>query len=154
MKYLQISTMVLFAFFNLQCTTTNKKNAIEKPNEIINKKENIQKITLEEITRGSRRSVEITDLSKNVEINGTNRSTKMRVEDWNTMQNTALKISLENINSYPSPTTERFHDGAMAATIKITSKDGKLYESQSFDTGKPPKELAALYNLLSSDFKN
>jgi hypothetical protein len=48
-----------------------------------------------------------------------------------------------------APSQKRFHDGAAAANLTIAYK-GKTYESQSFDDGNPPAEIAALVNEATS----
>ena len=152
MNYVKWLGMGLIALSTLQCEaqkieSSNKNTVVKKSID-----KNISKIELIEITRGTNRSIEVQSNSKNIQINGVATQSKMTNDNWTKLKSTANSLSLEKINSYAAPTTDRYHDGALAATIKITTASGQVYESQSFDSGKPPKELVALYNLLAPDF--
>ena len=152
MNYVKWLGMGLIALSTLQCEAQNIENSTKNTVVKINNSNNISKIELTEMTRGTNRSIEILSNSKNTKINGVSTQSKISSDSWAKLNKEANSLSLEKLNSYAAPTTDRYHDGALAATIKITTASGQVYESQSFDAGKPPKELAALYNLLSPDF--
>lgn len=145
----KLPVLALISLITITSCTTNPSNMTSISQT---QTRGIAKIVLEEITRGSRRMAEFTPAVKNIEINGTASTGKMASADWKTLTSTASALELDKINTYQAPTTERFHDGALIALIKITATDGTVYESQSFDAGKPPKELAALYKILAADF--
>jgi hypothetical protein len=113
---------------------------------------NIQKIELEEMTRGSRRMVTITPSVKMVEINGKRTEIKTGNTEWNTLMKLVASQDLNKLESYPSPTTKRYHDGALSADLKITS-GGRTYSSQSFDSGTPPRPFSDLYFEVAKNFK-
>jgi len=62
------------------------------------------------------------------------------------------KINLESISTLKAPTEKRFYDGAAIGNLKITQNQ-KIYESQAFDNGFPPKEIEKLVNLLTDFVK-
>lgn len=70
-------------------------------------------------------------------------------KDWTELNHLVSGLDLMQIESWEAPTQQRFYDGARATTISITA-DGTTYNSQSFDEGKPPAQLEALYNYLES----
>lgn len=150
MNYVKWFGMGLIALSTLQCEAQKIGNSTK--NTVVKNNNNINKIELTEMTRGTNRSIEVLSNSKNTKINGVSTQAKINSDNWAKLSKEANSLSLEKLNSYASPTTDRYHDGALAATIKITTASGQVYESQSFDAGKPPKELAALYNLLAPDF--
>ncbi|TDX13645.1 hypothetical protein [Flavobacterium sp. S87F.05.LMB.W.Kidney.N] len=66
---------------------------------------------------------------------------------WNEIVTAFSKVNLDNLSSLKAPTDKRTYDGAAIGNLKIT-KDGKIYETQGFDNGFPPKEIEKLVNLL------
>ena len=152
MNYVKWLGMGLIALSTLQCEAQNIENSTKNTVVKINNSNNISKIELTEMTRGTNRSIEILSNSKNTKINGVSTQSKISSDSWAKLNKEANSLSLEKLNSYAAPTTDRYHDGALAATIKIKTASGQVYESQSFNAGKPTKELAALYKLLSPDF--
>jgi len=58
-------------------------------------------------------------------------------------------VDLENLPNLKAPSERRFHDGAAIGNFTIVYK-GKTYESQPFDDGNPPAEIAALVNEATS----
>ncbi|MGU3377576.1 hypothetical protein [Chryseobacterium sp. M5A1_1a] len=71
----------------------------------------------------------------------------MPPSEWENISKQAEVLDLSKISSLQSPTTGRYSDQALSATIIITS-NGITYTSASFDAGLPPKELEALYNTI------
>lgn len=150
MKHLTFLLVAALALNNINCTA-QKDNSTTGVNSK-SKKNMIQKVVLEEVTRGNRFSWELTPSAKISERNNVKTAQIMTETEWNRISTAAGNLDLSKINSYESPTTERFHDGAYAASITISS-GGKIYNSQSFDAGKPPKELAALYKEIKPGAK-
>ena len=70
-------------------------------------------------------------------------------KDWKELADLYKFVKLEEIPTYKGPTEKRFYDGAAIATFRITY-DGKTYESQGFDHGNPPIEIAGIVNKLVS----
>lgn len=123
-------------------TTTVQQQKIEK----------IEKIQLVERTRGFSKSIIVTPSSKESNINEEITNTKIAPAEWKTISQLARTIDLPKIAELKSPTTGRHSDQAMIASIIITS-DGKEYTSSDFDSGHPPKELEALYNVINGPEK-
>ena len=69
--------------------------------------------------------------------------------DWKALIVDFQKINLEGIPNLKSPTQKRFYDGAAIANLKITFK-GKIYETNGFDHGHPPAEIAKLVNKINT----
>src|SRR6476620_2045672 len=74
---------------------------------------------------------------------------KISDADWKQLVTAFQNLKLDEIPIYKAPSEKRFHDGAAIAGIKITYK-GKTYESQNFDHGNPPAEIAAFVNKITS----
>ena len=72
---------------------------------------------------------------------------------WNTLLNALNPIDIENISNLKAPSENRFFDGAAIANLKITY-NGKTYESQSFDHGNPPNDIAELVKVILSISEN
>ncbi|MBW8359444.1 MAG: hypothetical protein K0M63_06555 [Weeksellaceae bacterium] len=153
MIYIKTILLAATALVAIQCDAQKKAN--EKNSTVQTataSKMNIQKIELEEMTRGSRRMVTITPTVKMVEINGTKTEMKTGTTEWNTLMKLIPSQDLNKLASYPSPTTKRYHDGALSADLKITV-GGKTFSSQSFDSGVPPKPISDLYFEVTKNFK-
>lgn len=114
-------------------------------------KHQLNKIVLEEMTRGNRRMITITPSEKIIEINGVSKESQTSASEWETLVKLAQKQDLEKIDSYESPTTKRYHDGAMMASLKITA-NGNTYTSQGFDSGTPPAQFSDLYFAVAGHF--
>ena len=77
---------------------------------------------------------------------------KMDEAKWKEIVAEFEKINLESISTLKAPTEKRFYDGAAIGNLKITQNQ-KIYESQAFDNGFPPKEIEKLVNLLTDFVK-
>lgn len=154
MTYLKTGLLLALSLITLQCSAQKKKTENKDKTAVstVANRLNIQKIELEEMTRGSRRMVTITPTNKIVEINRQVKNEKMSAAEWNAIINHLSAEKLSGLGSYKSPTTKRFYDGAFSADLKITA-GGKVYNSQSFDSGTPPKEFAELYFAVAKNFK-
>lgn len=149
MKNYLIPIIISFVIFNSSCISQQNKdnqgnNSIKKANQL-----KVEKVELTEQTRGTNRLITFTSSSKISSLNGEITSSSITPEQWQNIYTQANLINLEKISTYESPTTGRFSDRALASSI-IISVDGKQYKSSSFDAGMPPKELEALYNVLTN----
>lgn len=63
------------------------------------------------------------------------------------------KVKLNDLNSYKAPTEKRFYDGAAIANLTVNYQ-GKVYNSQGFDHGNPPVEIAEFINKIVSFTEN
>lgn len=74
-------------------------------------------------------------------------------EDWERIAKIFKSIEVERISELEPPSKAFQFDGAAIARLKITM-DGKDYETQSFDHGNPPKEIAELVKEILSISEN
>lgn len=74
-------------------------------------------------------------------------------EDWNRIIKRLKPIKVENMSKLEPPSKDFQFDGAAMARLKITA-DGKDYETQSFDHGNPPKDIAELVKEILSISEN
>jgi len=63
------------------------------------------------------------------------------------------KINLDELADYKAPTEKRFNDGAAIANLTVNYQ-GKTYNSQGFDHGNPPAEIAVFVNKIVSFTEN
>lgn len=72
---------------------------------------------------------------------------------WDTIIQEFKKVDIENLENFKVPSKNHQFDGAKIASLKIT-KNNKVYQSQNFDHGNPPTEIAALVKEILSIAKN
>jgi hypothetical protein len=77
---------------------------------------------------------------------------KIPIADWNNLNSAIHELDLDSLSQLKAPTDKRLFDGAAIANLKIT-KQGKRYESQSFDHGYPPAEIEKIVNKMLSFVK-
>jgi hypothetical protein len=77
---------------------------------------------------------------------------KIPIADWKSLNMVIQELDLELLSQLKAPTEKRLFDGAAIANLKIT-KQGKTYESQSFDHGYPPAETEKIVNKILSFVK-
>ena len=63
------------------------------------------------------------------------------------------KVTLNELENYKGPTEKRFYDGAAIANLTVNYQ-GKVYNSQGFDHGNPPVEIAEFINKIVSFTEN
>ena len=141
----------------LAVTTTSciHKNNSENASSNITtavQQQKIEQVQLIERTRGFSRSIVVTPSSKASNINEEITNTKLSPAEWQAVSQLAGNIDLSKISDLKAPTTGRHSDRAMIASMIITS-GGKEYTSSDFDSGNPPKELEALYNVINGPKK-
>lgn len=126
------------------CANKNKKDNNEKKLTNTAKQQKIEKIQLTESTRGTNRNSIFTPINKITVLNGDSTKYTINPSEWDNISRQAEALDLSKISDLQSPTTDRYSDQALSATLIITS-GGTTYTSASFDSGNPPKELEALY---------
>ncbi len=77
---------------------------------------------------------------------------KLSTADWNSVILVVNELNLKMFSQMKAPTEKRLFDGAAIANLKIT-KQGKTFESQSFDHGYPPAETEKIVNKMLSFVK-
>jgi hypothetical protein len=87
------------------------------------------------------------NISVTQERKGEAKVTKLSEDDVKEIANLIKDIDLESMPDMKGPSEKRFYDGAAIANLKIT-RNGEMYESQSFDHGEPPAQLKKLIEKL------
>ncbi|AZA78145.1 hypothetical protein EG347_11775 [Chryseobacterium sp. G0186] len=150
MKAQSLLIITLLTLLNTNCTS-QQKTQIDKNNSTYNAKQlKIEKIELKEQTRGTRRFTTFTPTSKTVSLNDNVTTFSLSADEWKKITEQVDQIKLSTISNLQAPTSARFSDGALSASISITSGD-KIYTSSGFDSGVPPKELEKLYKIITTD---
>lgn len=147
MKSLILPISFIFLLININCNHQSKNESTSPKTESSSQQSKIEKIQLTEQTRGSNTIITYTPASKVSSYNGEESNSPMSASEWGKITKQAEAIDLSKISTLQSPTTDRYTDRALIATIIITS-NGTTYTSASFDSGKPPKELEELYNSI------
>lgn len=104
-------------------------------------------ITYEAKTRGS--SIQLNASSDGIlyKDNETSKEIKPTAEFWDEINILVKEMKLSKLSSFVPPKDDRFVDAALHATLNI-SVGNKIYQSQTFDHGNPPKELKPLLDKL------
>lgn len=142
-------TFIAFILLLISLSCMQKKQIANSENVSAQKNDQIgiEKIELSEQTRGTRRLISINHEALSVDLNGNKSTSKITNNDWLQIVEKVKQIDLEKLSTYPSLTTGRFSDAALASGISITAK-GKIYRSVEFDSDQPPVELKSLYELI------
>jgi hypothetical protein len=77
---------------------------------------------------------------------------RLSIADRKSLNIAIQELDLDSLSQLKAPTEKRLFDGAAIANLKIT-KQGKRYESQSFDHGYPPAEIEKIVNKMLSFVK-
>lgn len=147
-KYIICTSFILLATF------TGCNSQIKNDSNVNKTKENVEKQAIEKVeltrnTRGTNIRITYTPTTIIQEHNGETSNSAISSTQWNDIVAQAKLLDLKNIGEYKSPSTLRYSDRAMAATIRITS-GGTVYTSGSFDDGRPPAELESFYIKLTN----
>ncbi|WP_262149305.1 hypothetical protein [Chryseobacterium foetidum] len=128
----------------VSCNTSKEVGGKTNNDKTVAGKALIQSISLSESTRGTQRLFTITPGKVETNKNGAVESKILSDLEWKSVSEQTAELNLAEISTYPSPTTKRYSDAAMASVITI-EKDGKTYSSAEFDSGNPPQQLRDLY---------
>lgn len=148
MKQYALLLLSFFIFLNTSCISQHKndnKNNLKNNSSLL-------KIELKEQTRGTNRLITFTPNSKITSLNGDTTTSSLSTDEWRKITEQVSLIELSKVDTFSSPTTDRYSDKALASTITFFVKE-KEYVSSSFDAGAPPKELKSLYDLLMGNTK-
>ncbi len=148
MKILLTSIHIVLVLSSIHCQNQSKNGNMGKISTVNLQQKKIEKIELTEQTRGSRKIVTFTPTTKTASFNEEVSNSKISSSEWEDIASKAAALDLSKISTYEAPTTGRYSDRAMTATLVITS-NGTTYTSASFDSGHPPKELETLYKEIS-----
>ncbi|WP_131401749.1 hypothetical protein [Chryseobacterium sp. JM1] len=152
MNYKLLIALIPLVLSNMNCTSQQKGSSDTITSNGVQKKSRIQKIEITEQTRGTNRIITFTPGSRSTSVNGNVSADVLSASAWESIVKQAELIDLDKIASLKSPSEGRFGDRAFASTLLITADD-KIYESSTFDSGAPPKELESLYGELFKEIK-
>lgn len=114
----------------------------------------IKLVELSKVSRGYEEHISISPDSLHVSIDNhrgqkpaINFLRKVTAEEWTNLSNVISNLTLKDLPSLPSPTMKRASDGAMHATITITTADGKSY-AHGYDDENPHEALKPLLKQL------
>ncbi len=93
----------------------------------------------------------LVSVSKDRKVNPVSKA--ITSENWKQLNLLLDPINLDSISTLKAPTEARFYDGASIGKLEVT-KNGTVYESSSFDHGKPPMEIEALVKEILSLSEN
>lgn len=153
MNYKLLIALIPFVLCNINYTSQQKGSSDTITSNGVQKKSKIQKIEITEQTRGTNRIITFIPSTRNTSVNGNVSVDVLSAAAWESIVKQAEQIDLDQIASFRSSSEGRFGDRAFASTILITA-DGKVYESSTFDSGVPPKELESLYKELFKEIKS
>jgi hypothetical protein len=106
-------------------------------------------ITYQALSRGFYLSVEIQSNKMTIirERETLGDSYILSNQDFKEVAKLYQKIVLNDLAQYKAPTEKRFYDGAAIANLTVNYQ-GKIYNSQGFDHGNPPVEIADFINKI------
>ncbi|MDN3692593.1 hypothetical protein QWZ06_10045 [Chryseobacterium tructae] len=144
--FLTLGSIILI-ISTICCANRNKNGSNEEKSTNATQQQKIEKIQLTERTRGINRNSIFTPTYKITVYNDDSTKYAMNPSEWEQIARQAGALDLSKISSYKAPTTGRYSDRALSATLIITS-GGTAYTSAMFDAGYPPKELEGLYHTI------
>ncbi|MCK5443702.1 MAG: hypothetical protein KAJ23_17590 [Maribacter sp.] len=136
MKYLTMAFLVLS--MNSYCSGQNQDRTTQFS------------VTYKAATRGANFEYRITNERIAVNSKGLDQKNGERAittQERNEIIALINKINLSTIGTLIPPSNNSATDRALIASLKV-SKDGKMYESSSFDEGNPPKEIKPLIDKI------
>jgi hypothetical protein len=77
---------------------------------------------------------------------------RLSIADRKSLNIAIQELDLESLSQLKAPTDKRLFDGTAIASLKIM-KQGKTFETQSFDHGYPPAEIQKIVNKTLSFVK-
>lgn len=148
----KLGLLLLTIILTVSCSST--KTAVAK--DAVKQEKNTDKLSFEyeASTRGAYKKVVITKDStvtihdhemKNVTTKPTKKA------DWDILNAAYNKVRDQrlNLDELKAPSNKSFHDGAMAANLKIIVSD-QIFYTPTFDHGNPPAEIAVLVGKIIS----
>jgi len=122
---------------------------------LIAKQDNSYTIKYTATSRGIFQQVIVSDTIISFQKNRSSKpiSKAFSKDDWKQLTTKIENIKLSNIAKLEPPSKAHQYDGAALANLKITYQ-GKDYQTQTFDHGNPPKEIALLVKEILSIAEN
>ncbi len=109
--------------------------------------EAIKSIRLEEFTRGTQRSIEVDAEKTIVRVNDDQETLTTDAKVWNELRKQIQDLPLGKLDKVPVLSKKHQFDGALAASLTITTSDS-TFTSPTFDHNAPPAELESIVDCL------
>jgi hypothetical protein len=135
MNFLYKTIGIIILVFTVSCS------AQQEINQVI-------EIEYQATTRGSSEMIQIISNKLSYKTNNSLKELILDEKKIRAIQSVVSDINLAEIKHLTAPSNNRFHDGALIASITI-QKEEHVYTSSNFDHGNPPKELKPLIDLLN-----
>ena len=112
-------------------------------------------ITYQALSRGFHLNVEIKGNKMTIirERQSLGKDYVLSNADFKEVSRLYQKVTLMELNDYKAPSEKRFYDGAAIGSLTVNYQ-GKIYNSQGFDHGNPPVEIAEFINKIDSFTEN
>ncbi|MFH6998045.1 hypothetical protein ACHRVZ_08940 [Flavobacterium sp. FlaQc-57] len=132
-----LSLLLLTIFIGVSCSSQKKTDMKST------------QIEYSAVSRGLYKKIVVQNQMVSVTNGRNNEAVESKINDakWKQIVAEFSKVNLETYSTLKGPTEKRFYDGAAIANLKIIQNQ-KIYETQGFDNGYPPKEIEKLVNLL------
>ena len=155
-----VFSLLSLLLINKECNSS-KTPVLENENTPTTQTQNLEAEKLQDqnmiisysaFTRGTNKKITVSKSEIIVE-NSSAKTPKIKLpcsaEDWEHISTLISKIDTKNLMNLKPPSTKSYSDAGLAANLKISIAD-KMYATQDFDHGNPPKEIAPLVNKLLS----
>lgn len=148
----KLGLLLLTIIFTVSCSST--KTAVAK--DAVKDTKNTESLSFEyeASTRGAYQKVIVTKdsvvtIHDHEKKNVTTKTTKKA--DWDILNAAYNKVRDQrlHLDELKAPSNKSFHDGAMAANLKIIVSD-QIFYTPTFDHGNPPAEIAVLVGKIIS----
>ncbi|WP_298531343.1 hypothetical protein [uncultured Algibacter sp.] len=157
MKLAVILFWNIFLFTSCGCFNKSKSDAVVTNIETTRVITQEQPISFEykASTRGYYQKIIITKskILQTKKRGGKLKNFSCTLENWNNLISLLKTVNLEQIAEFKPPSKDFQFDGAPLTRLKVVSSE-KTYETQGFDHGNPPKEIAALVKEILSISEN
>lgn len=132
-----LSLLLLTIFIGVSCSSQKKTDMKST------------QIEYSAVSRGLYKKIVVQNQMVSVTNGRNNEAVESKINDakWKQIVAEFSKVNLETYSTLKGPTEKRFYDGAAISNLKIIQNQ-KIYETQGFDNGYPPKEIEKLVNLL------
>lgn len=107
----------------------------------------IKNILLNEFTRGTNRSIEVTPTHTMVRVNDTEETAPTPAETWQSLAKQVADLPAANLPKIAVLSKKHQVDAALHATLTVQASDS-TYTSETFDHNAPPEQLRVLVDSL------
>ena len=141
-----LKSLFLYLYFTMQSIYILLFSSFMLVNCSAQTKDSIS-IEYKAVTRGSQ--ISLLANSEGIIYKSYDKNLELKISEhqWDEITVLVLNIDLDKIKNLIPPSTESHLDRAMIGSLLI-NKNGKIYESSTFDHGNPPSEIKKLIDIL------